>query len=153
MQVQWSSAMRTVFEEETPMSLRDCALAGTRRERRACRVRRSSARLRKSSDFYRKLDLVLARLEHIEQRLDQQGNSDKSDAAVRSRSALSAKPRLLALHPQTRGIVKLNHQTGCFEYYGKCSNISLSNQIMISLRANVNFPDCVRAWGKIRGPR
>lgn len=103
--------------------LRPCRhQAGTTRLQSTA-VKRSNE---KPSDFYRKLDLVLARLEHIEQRLDQQDNSDKSDATVRSRSALSAKPQLLALHPQTRGIVKLNHQTGCFEYYGRCNNISLS---------------------------
>ena len=142
--------MRAMFEEETPMPLRNCALAGTRRERRTRRVRWPSARLKNRSDFYRKLDLVLARLASIEQRLDQQSNSDTSGAAVRSRSALSAKPQLLALHPQTPGIVKLNQQTGCFEYYGKCSNIALYNQIIISYRANLDFPSRVCAWKEVR---
>lgn len=105
-----------MLEEETPMPLRDRALAGTRRKRRNYRVWRANARLSRPADFLRKLDLVLARLGNLEQRLDQQSNFNGSDAAMHGRTTT---PRLLALHPQTRGIVKLNQQTGCFEYYGR----------------------------------
>ena len=66
----------------------------------------------------RKLDFILARLETIEQRLDQQTRVTKTNSLPFGQSATTAKPQLLALHPQTRGIVKLNQQTGCFEYYG-----------------------------------
>lgn len=105
--------------------------------------------IEKPSNFSRKLDLILTRLENIEQRLDQQSSSENLDAAVRTRSALTAKPQLLALHPQTRGIVKLNQQTGCFEYYGKYSNITLFDQENNSHRANINFPDCLCAWEEV----
>lgn len=128
------------------MPLRDRALAGTRRKRRDCRVRRANPQLRKPADFSRKLDLVLARLEHLEQRLNQQSVSNESEAAVRNRTT---RPQLLALHPQTRGIVKLNQQTGCFEYYGRCCTMKPSNPVTNLNRANVNFPDCLCAWEEV----
>lgn len=66
----------------------------------------------------RKLDLVLTRLEKIEQRLDQQGQGSGAQVSFPVHTPGLAKPQMLALHPKTRGVVKLNQQTGCFEYYG-----------------------------------
>jgi hypothetical protein len=78
------------------------------------------------TDMTRKLDSVLARLENIEQRLDRQHDANPVYMNTQYSSVAATKPKLLPLHPQTRGIVKLNQQTGCFEYYGTLSSYQTS---------------------------
>ncbi|KAH6643575.1 fungal-specific transcription factor domain-containing protein [Boeremia exigua] len=73
-----------------------------------------------------RLDLVLARLDQIEKRLSQQGTSSTIPS---SQPAIASKPQLFALRPQTRGIVKLNQQTGCFEYYGRTSTFQIASTL------------------------
>ncbi|UPX11465.1 uncharacterized protein EKO05_0002071 [Ascochyta rabiei] len=76
-----------------------------------------------------KLDLIIARLESIEQRLNQQSQDDNAHVSSPVLTPGLEKPQLLALHPNTRGVVKLNQQTGCFEYYGRTSTFQIASAL------------------------
>ncbi|KAF2844766.1 hypothetical protein T440DRAFT_302203 [Plenodomus tracheiphilus IPT5] len=65
-----------------------------------------------------KLDLVMARLDSIEQRLI-------------SPTGLASEFRLT---PQIRGITQVNQQTGCFEYYGRTSTFGIASSLGKRLR-------------------
>ncbi|KAK3896535.1 hypothetical protein C8A05DRAFT_39927, partial [Staphylotrichum tortipilum] len=60
-----------------------------------------------------KLDLVLSRLERLEQRMSCQANS----AVASSPRSAALRSRFLPPASQERGIAHLNQQTSCFEYY------------------------------------
>lgn len=73
----------------------------------------------------RKLDLILTRLGRIEQRLERSSNGNAADACL---SKTPLEPQSLASQTQALGIVKLNQQTGCFEYYGISDRFMLVNE-------------------------
>ncbi|KAF9699532.1 hypothetical protein EKO04_002477 [Ascochyta lentis] len=76
-----------------------------------------------------KLDLVLARLETIEQRLNQKAQGNDAQVPFPVHTPGLAKPQFLALHPKARGVVKLNQQTGCLEYYGRTSTFQIASAL------------------------
>jgi hypothetical protein len=78
----------------------------------------------------RKLDLVLSRLERLEQRMSWQANN----AVASSPRSAALRSRILPPASQERGIAHLNQQTGCFEYYGRTSNFMVASSLGKRLR-------------------
>lgn len=108
-----------MHEEECQLRIRVRTAANNEWDGCSCGVGRLLHWTQNPTEVYRKLDLVLARLETIEQRLNQQSqDKDVAHVPFPVHAPGLEKPQLVALHPKTRGIVKLNQQTGCFEYYG-----------------------------------
>ncbi|KAF1980321.1 hypothetical protein BU23DRAFT_445114 [Bimuria novae-zelandiae CBS 107.79] len=71
-----------------------------------------------------KLDLVLSRLERIEQQMGWQASVIGNTAGE-----AATKPQLPPLIPQSHGVAQFNQQNGCFEYYGRTSTFVIASSL------------------------